>query len=168
MSHIFISKSLPRSLILALSQCDDVVVFRKCGDIPTISLVNSYTGLKRYNEYLLDGNDVDPVLEPHFGDPIGPYVCPLAQREVYNLLTTFAPLVAADFEKNPINFPFIPAVFPINGGIRYHHAKMSMYAVHMEIERLERFAANCPSLAALPSDDDIDSGGSTHGAIYLL
>jgi hypothetical protein len=149
MSFLGVSAALPRNLISALSACDHVIVQR--GDVPIISLVDSDAGANKFTEFLCDEQEVDPVLDPHFGSPISPYISPTAQLEVYNLLATFQQRVAADFKPNANIFPYLQAAFPLlGGGIQYHHAKIAIHAVQMEIQGLARFGPNCPALSALP------------------
>eukprot|EP01041_Mallomonas_annulata_P012329 gene12329-25937_t len=163
MSWITISNPLPRKVTLALSKYDDVIVVRRRGDITTISLVNSIAGTNKYLEFLLDGTneEVDALLDPYFGSPMSPCVCPAAQVEVYNLLATFGQ------RQNVFDFPYIAAVFPTDGGARYR-SKIAMHAVKIEIERLEKFGPNCPALSALPSGHTICDLRVTYAKTMLV
>eukprot|EP01041_Mallomonas_annulata_P013898 gene13898-29567_t len=94
--------------------------------------------------------EIDLLLEPYFGDPCSPYICPAAQLEVYSLLATFQHLNDPDIGQNVSDFPFIAVDSPLTGGIPYH-SNFAILAVQMEIQRLGKFGPNCPALAALPS-----------------
>ena len=84
---IAITASLPGCLLDSLKQFDGVKV--REGDIPVYELVTSRDGNLRFPELLGDDNEFDSVIFPTFGNPLNPYVGPLAQIEVFNLLATF-------------------------------------------------------------------------------
>lgn len=67
-------------------------------------------------------------------------------------MATYQPLVAANFRPGAAQFPFIVANLPfIGGGIQYHHAKIAIHALQMEIQGIPTFAVNCPGIASLVS-----------------
>ncbi len=115
---ITVTTSLSDCFLDSLKQFDDVKVCD--GEIPIYHLVNSYGGNSVFLELLGDNNEVDPLMYPSFGNPLNPYVSPVAQIEVFNLLATFQPLKSQDLVANV--FPFIVAQLPLLGGFQYHHA----------------------------------------------
>lgn len=142
-----VSTSLPGCVLDALKKIADVNV--RDGEIPVIELVNSREGNSLFLDFLDDNSEVDPVdplLSPAFGNPLSPYVVPIAQVEVYNLLATYQPLLSQDLALNV--FPFIPAQLPVMGGFQYHHAKRAILAVQEQIQNPTRFANMCPGLCA--------------------
>ncbi len=141
---ISISTSIPNCVLNALKEIPSVTV--RDGEIPIFELVNSREGNSAFLGFLGDDSDVDPLLSPAFGPPISPYVNPIAQMEVYNLLATFQPLRTPDLAANV--FPFIPAILPVMGGFQYHHAKRAILAVQEQIQNPTRFANMCPGLCA--------------------
>ena len=153
MSCKTISTKLPKSVINKLVKCDGVVLHKDC-EVNVVEIVNSIDGQEIYKSFLMsDTEEVDPVLFPAFGNPLFPYIPVNTQIEVYNLLETFRSLRAADIVAG--GFPFIPAVFPVLGGLRYHHAKIAIQAVQEEIQTVAIFAAQCPGIVALPSGNTI-------------
>ena len=84
---ISVTTSLPRFFLDSLKLFDDVKV--RGGEIPIFELVESRSGNSAFLQYLGDDNEVDPLMYPSFGNPLHPYVSPVAQIEVFNLLATF-------------------------------------------------------------------------------
>ena len=151
MPIVTVGASLPKGLLQGLRKCNDVV-FRENCEIPIVELVESEAGTDMFLEFLKDEHKDDPWLFPNFGHPLYPYIPPNIQVEVYNLLTTYQPLVAASFHPGAAQFPFIVANLPIlGGGVQYHHAKIAIHALYMEIQQISTFAANCPGIASLVS-----------------
>ena len=122
---ISVSTSLPDCVLNALKQFADVIV--RDGEIPVIELVESREGKSVFIKFLHDNSEVDPLLSPAFGNPLNPYVSPIAQVEVFNLLATYQPLLLPDLAANV--FPFIPAQLPVMAGFQYHHSKRAILAV---------------------------------------
>lgn len=148
---ISVTTSLPRCFLDSLELFDDVKV--REGDIPVFELVESRGGTSAFLEYLGDDNEVDPLMYPSFGNPLNPYISPVAQIEVFNLLATFQPLKSEDLVANV--FPFIIAQFPLIGGFQYHHAKRVIQSVQSQIQNPTRFAVFCPGLCATPNGSAI-------------
>ena len=109
---------IPGCLLDSLKQFDDIKV--RDGEIPVFELVNSRGANSAFLDFLGDDNEVDPLMYPSFGSPLNPYVDPVAQIEVFNLLATFQHLKTLDLIANV--FPFIVAQFPLMGGFQYHHS----------------------------------------------
>ena len=141
---ISVSTSLPDCVLNALKQFADVIV--RDGEIPVIELVESREGKSVFIKFLHDNSEVDPLLSPAFGNPLNPYVSPIAQVEVFNLLATYQPLLLPDLAANV--FPFIPAQLPVMAGFQYHQSKRAILAVQEEIQNPTRFANMCPGLCA--------------------
>ena len=151
MPIVTVGASLPKGLLEGLRKCHDVV-FREDCEIPVVELVESVAGTDMFLDFLQDEHEVDPVLFPNFGHPLYPYIPPNIQVEVFNLLATYQPLVAANFRNGAAQFPFIVANLPfLGGGVQYHHAKIAIHAVYMEIQQISTFAANCPGIASIVS-----------------
>ena len=148
---ISISSSLPDCVLKTLMQSPNVNV--RDGEIPVIELVNSREGNMAFMDFLDDDREVDPLLSPAFGNPINPYVGPVAQLEVYNLLATYQPLLLPALIANI--FPWVPAQFPVMAGFQYHHAKRAIMGVIEEIQNPTRFAVNCPGLSAIAAGNVI-------------
>ena len=141
--------SLPKGLLKELKNSPRVVVREDC-EVAVVDLGNSVEGTDIFLNFLkVNEGEVDPLLNPTFGHPLYPYIQPIIQVEVCNLLATFQPLVAADFRQGVI-VPLIAANLPFfGGGVQYHHSKIAIHALYMEISQPVRFAANCPGIAAL-------------------
>ena len=91
-----------------------------------------------------------PTLNVTFAvDPVYPFVSHLIQREVHDILLTFQPLLKANFAPGAVNPPFIQGIFPVLGGVRFHHCKIAIQAVQEELQTVNLFAAQCPGLAQL-------------------
>jgi hypothetical protein len=147
MPCVRISAKLPASIIEELTACEGVIV-RGDSSIIVIEIVNSEAGKAVHKRFLTtDPQEIDPVLFPSFGHPLYPYVPVATQVEVYNMLSTFQPLLAADFVVGA--FPFIPAIFPVPAGFHFHHAKIAIQAVQEEIQNVARFANQCPEISAI-------------------
>jgi hypothetical protein len=150
MSFKSVRTSLPSAILEHLRQFERVVVREEC-EIKIVELVESVEGMRYFMEFLGDDEEVDPILTPNFGHPMYPYINPVIQIEVFNLLATYQPLAAADFLPGVV-IPFVIAQFPIiGGGIQFHHAKIAIQAVQSEIQNLLIFNNNCPGLTSLPS-----------------
>ena len=100
-----VTTSLPRCFLDSLKLLDDVKV--RDGEISIYELVNSRGGNSAFLDILGDDKEADPLIYPSFGNPLNPYISPLAQIEVFNLLATFQPLKSQDLVVNV--FPFIVA-----------------------------------------------------------
>ena len=96
MSFKSIRTSLPSHILEHLRKFEKVVVREEC-EIKIVELVESVEGMRYFMDFLGDEEEVDPILIPNFGHPMYPYVAPGIQMEVFNLLTTYQPLIAADF-----------------------------------------------------------------------
>jgi hypothetical protein len=89
-----------------------------------------------------------------------------AQVEVYNLLETFRPLTAAHIAAG--GFPYIPAVFPVLGGVQYHHAQIAIQAVQEEIQTAAIFNVQCPGIGAVPSGNTICDLTITYANVVIV
>jgi hypothetical protein len=145
-----ISSSLPKKLIQELHECEGVVVRDQC-EVLIIELVDSPQGDEVFKQFLMAGNDVDPILTPAFGHPLAPYVPPNVQIEVWNILSSYQPLRAQDLTVDGPPIAYIPAIFPVLGGIQYHHTQIAIQAVQQEIENPIQFLAVVPGLSVVPS-----------------
>ena len=153
MSYVHFTAKLPNEVIKALKSSAGCVVTKGGGgDHQILDLTASPTGAATYMEYLHDGRDfVDPWISPGFGNPMAPFVPPVIQAEVFDLLASYEPYTAANFAPAAVPLPFIQAVFPLPMlGIKYHHAKIAIAAVFAEIQNPTRYATNVPFLLALP------------------
>lgn len=141
---------LPAEVLAALRATEGVRI--SVGERITIDISDSTTATRIYKAFLTDGEPFgDPVIIPLFGHPLANFVPPNVQAEVWNLLATFAPLLAASFVPGAALPAFVNLqVLPV-GGFKYRHAKMAVQAVQDEIVSLPRFAAACPGLALVPS-----------------
>jgi hypothetical protein len=148
---ISVTASLPGSFLDSLKQFVDVRV--RDGEIPIFELVDSRDGNSAFLDFLGDDNEADPLMYPAFGNPLNPYVSPLAQIEVFNLLATFQPLKSQDLVADV--FPFIIAQLPVMGGFQYHHTKRAIQSVQAQIQKPTRFAVSCPGLCATPNGNVI-------------
>jgi len=152
----FLGTSLPRRILRALQAAPGVT---SVGSAPVvISLVDSVEGETIFKNYLMEDpmtENYDPVLIPFFGHPVMQFVTVPVQVEVYNLLNTFQSLMANHFAPNGPEIQFQPIIQWEAVGIHFHHAKAAISAVMAEITKCERFAQQCPNLAALPSGNVI-------------
>ena len=143
---ISMETSLPENVLESLNKFADVRVID--GEIPIYNLVDSRDGYSLFLGFLGDDKEQDPLIYPSFGDPCNPYVSPVAQVEIFNLLATFQKLMPEDLVEDV--FPFIEAKFPIMGGFQYHHTK-SIQTVQLHIKNPSRFVLYCPCLLAIPN-----------------
>ena len=148
---ILVTASLPDSFLDSLKQFNDVRV--RDGEIPIFELVDSRYGNSAFLDFPGNESEAGPLLYPTFGNPLNPYVSPLAQIEVFNLLATFQPLKSQDLVANV--FPFIVAQFPVMGGFQYHHTMGSIQSVQVQIQIPTRFEVSCPGLCATPNGNII-------------
>jgi hypothetical protein len=141
---------LPTDLVDALRAAEGVRI--TLGDRMSIDISDSMAAKQLYKAFLTDTEAfVDPVVIPMFGHPLAQFVPLNVQAEVWNLLATFEPLLAASFVPGAALPAFVNLqVLPV-GGIEYHHSKIAIQAVQDEIVSLPRFAAACPALALVPS-----------------
>jgi hypothetical protein len=166
MSCSTISAKLPKNIIDRLIACDGVVL-REDSEINVIEIVESVDAQQVYKDFLVSlEEDVDPLLSPGFGHPLFPYVSANVQVEVYNLLETFRPLTAANIAAG--GFPYIPAVFPVLGGVQYHHAQIAIQAVQKEIQTAAIFNVHCPGIVALPSGNTICDLTITYANVVVV
>ena len=166
MSCYTISANLPKNIIDRLIACDGVVL-REDSLINVIEIVESVDAQQVYKDFLVSREeDVDPLLSPGFGHPIYPYVSVQVQVEVYNLLETFRPLTATDIAAGGFNY--IPAVFPVLGGVQYHHAQIAIQAVQEEIQTAAIFNVQCPGIVALPSGNTICDLTITYANVVIV
>ena len=146
------SADLPESLLEEISKTAGVAVSRETKNFTTYNISNSSGAMSLYKMYLLNNSVfLDPFLRPMFGGPHYSFIPPLIQREVYNLLLTFQPLVQANFVPGAGIPPFIQAALSVPAGVRYHHCKIAIQAVQEELQTVNLFAAQCPGLAQLAS-----------------
>mmetsp|Transcript_16452 Transcript_16452/g.27563 ORF Transcript_16452/g.27563 Transcript_16452/m.27563 type:complete len:173 (+) Transcript_16452:2034-2552(+) len=166
MSCSTISAKLPNAVIDKLKACEGVVL-REDSVMNVIEIVESIEGQQVFKDFLItDAEEVDPILSPGFGHPLFPYIPVNTQVEVYNLLETFRSLTAANIVAG--GFPHIPAVFPVLGGMQYHHAKIAIQAVQEEMQTAALFAVQCPGIVALPSGNTICDLTITYANIVIV
>lgn len=122
-------------------------------DVLLLDISSSPDAQRMFSEFLCDEEGgSEPLVTPSFGTPLAPFVTPAAQADVLNLLSTFAPLMAAAFAAGAAPSQFIVATAPLPfGGVHFHQSKIALQAALGEIQTSERFAAACPALAAVPS-----------------
>lgn len=149
MSQLSISAKLPKDLLRQLRDCEGVKIREDC-EVKIVELVDSMAGQTRFYQFLQDGNEIDPVLLPQFGPLAYPYVPLAVQLEVYDILQSFQPLLAADFLPRAGPVPLLPAPVHVIGGFQYHHGT-ACSAVHEEIQRPHRINFPFPGLRSLPS-----------------
>jgi hypothetical protein len=86
-----VKAKLPEDLKNNLKNYDNIIY--RDGDIPIIELNKSESATKLFLEYLQNDNNIyeknGPILKIEFGNPINPYINPLTQVEVLNLLHTY-------------------------------------------------------------------------------
>lgn len=164
MSCFTISAKLPKAVVDKLKACEGVVL-RQDSVMNVMEIVESIDGQEVYREFLMTGAE-EGILSPGFGHPLSPYISVNTQVEVYNLLETFRPLAAANIVAG--GFPHIPAVFPVLGGMQYHHAKIAIQAVQEEMQTTALFAAQCPGIVALPSGNTICDLTITYANIVIV
>ncbi len=145
--------ALPKELVARLRAADGVKFFE--GERAVLDISDSPQAIALFKTYLCDGSGADPLVTPHFGVPPAQFIPLAAQAEVWSLLVTFAPLMAANFLPGAVPFPLVPAPVGLPGGVLYHHSKIALHAVQDEIVSLQRFAAGCPALASVPSGNVI-------------
>ena len=142
--------SLPASLLKKMSKSAGIAVDKAHNDISIYNISDSSIAMALYKDYLLNNTKfMDPLLSVTFGDPCNPYISTHTQREVYNLLFTFQPLLEADFFPGAKIPEFRQAVYPVHGGVRYDQCNIAIQAVQEELRTLNLFAAQCPGLALL-------------------
>ncbi|CAM6093133.1 unnamed protein product [Calypogeia fissa] len=148
MTTIYISTVLPKSVIQSLKDNGTTVRDPDCKYV-VLELLEQQT-IDTFTQFLAtqEHEDVDdPLLNPHFGNPINPFVSPQMQLEIFQLLACYQPLIAADFVPGaPLPAPR-PPVVPLGGSFQYRHA------VHMVMQQIENtdlvFGLN--GLNAVPS-----------------
>lgn len=146
---IVLSFKLPKTVIRAISACEGAA-YTEFDDVNSLDITNSAAGRDVFHNYLAtepDPTKVDPAVLPSFSDPLSPYVPPVTQEEVYNLLRTFQELPAADLRAG--GFPFLKAKFPRSMCFSYRHSLIALHAAIQEIQSSNIFAAECPGLASL-------------------
>ena len=143
--------ALPTKLVAKLRASSGIQIVE--GERSVINISDSPQAISLYKGFLSDGDrsDTDPLVTPFFG--VHPSQSQAVQAEVWSLLQTFEPLMAADFLPGSAPLQLIPAsaVRAPLGGVLFHHSKIALQAVQDEIVSLHRFAAVCPALAAVPS-----------------
>jgi hypothetical protein len=100
-----------------------------------------------------DDDQIDPLIHVHFGTPMAPYVGPVVQQEVLGIINSYENLTQLDFSPG-VQLAWIPFIPPANqpmGPFQYHHAKIALHKVQMEIENPVSFGANTPALNQVPS-----------------
>ena len=132
MSVISVSTALPQSIISSL-EAKGAVVLREC-EIPIISL-ETEDSIRCYKE-LQPSGDVDPLVAVTFGPILNPYISGPAQIEVWTILATYQPLLAATFAPGapPIALAAPVLAVPVGGGFQYHHSQIALHAVMARIE----------------------------------
>lgn len=143
--------ALPRGLVAKLRASAGIQIFE--GERSVLNISDSPEAISLYKEFLSDGagGDADPMVTPVFG--VLPFRA--VEAEVWSLLQTFEPMIAADFLPGAAPLQLVPASHVPLGGVLYHHSKIALQAVQDEITSLHRFAAACPALAAVPSGQTI-------------
>ena len=150
---MFTLDALPEGLIACLRAAEGIKIFE--GERAVFDISDSPQAIALFKAYLSDAGVADPLVTPHFGIPPAQFVPLAAQAEVWSLLVTFEPLIAANFLPGAIPFPLVPVPVGLPGGVFYHHSNIALQAVQDEIVSLSRFAAGCPALAAVPSGNVI-------------
>lgn len=148
----------PRSLIKQLKRCEGAKLDGAPGDISILTLPDSPAASLQIMNFFSGDEIVDVVLRPLFGSLRDPYVSPLGQTEVFNVLATFQSphSEAIQGEGGAINLPFARAMFPLpGGGVHFHDSKVKVRAALEEIQQLARFRSECPELASLPGGQTI-------------
>ncbi|KAJ3048987.1 hypothetical protein HK097_010000 [Rhizophlyctis rosea] len=151
MSKVTISTSLPSRIIEDLRSAGATV--REDCEIKIVELVTP-APIAIYETFLKSPDNVDPVLNPLWGHPLAPYVPANVQVEVWQLLATYQPLLAAAFAPGAPVAPLapVPLAIPI-GGHQYHHAQIAIQQVMQEIETSQTY--RLPGLTVVPSGNAI-------------
>ena len=99
------------------------------GDISIIDLTDSAEGTDKFLEVLEHDQDreIDPIIHPTFG--IFGAVTPQVQAEVCNIISSYEPLMAADFSHGNSPPIALAGVIPPAFMWQYHHAQMAIVAV---------------------------------------
>lgn len=155
MANVNVETQVPVDVLESLQECEGVLIL---GHNPTIyDLTESAEGTEAFIEHLREnviGEAVyDPFVSPIFGNPLAPFVNPQAQAEVFNLLSTFQPLLAGHFANNGPAIPWNPMIFAgrnFLGGLQFQHAKVVLLGLIEELQTNARFANQCPVLFAVP------------------
>ena len=150
MPQIQVCSKLHDDVLLALRNCDGVNIHDD-SEVKIVELVESDEGQKLFFQFLQYGNEVDPVLLPHFGPLVYPYVPVAVQLEVYDIIQSFQPLTDADFQPGAGPVALIPAPQVVLGGFQYHNAKIACHAVQEEIQQPNRIGAAFPGLNSIMS-----------------
>ena len=154
MSITSISTSLPLSIISSLER-KGAKVLRDC-EIPIVVL-EMEDSIRCYKDLLLEAkDDIDPLLAVTFGPLLNPYISLAAQVEVWTILATYRPLLAAAFAPGaPAITLAAPVVaVPVGGGFQFHHSQIALHAVMARIEN-PADPAGLPLLTAMNSGDTI-------------
>ena len=150
MVHFNISTKLPAKLASQLKKCSGVNVREEC-EIKIFELVNSEEGTELFYSFLKDGKKSDPLIYASFGPILHPYVSPPIQVEVQDILSSFQPLMAADFLPGAGPVVRIPAPALVLGGFQFQQAKIACLAVVEEIQLPNRIGAALVGINSVPS-----------------
>jgi hypothetical protein len=151
---ILLSTPMPKYFLNYLTTFNNVTV--QDGEIPLIELVNSPEACSAFIDFtngVEDDKNNNILLYPTFGHPLEPYINPLEQIEVFNLLATYESLLIPDLIANI--FPYINAKFPIMGGFQYYKTKLVIQAVKDQIQNPTYFIDKCTGLCAIPNGNTI-------------
>ncbi len=103
------------------------------GDVSIVDLTNSSEATAVYIEELASNPEraIDPVVHPTFG--YFGAVSPQVQQEVFNIISSYEPLRAADFAQGNIPPILLAGILPVAQAWQFHHAQMAIVGV---IDRL--------------------------------
>lgn len=127
MPQTIINTSLPECVIEDLRR-SGAVVRDACSIIIIEALEKSQWDV--LSNFLQSKQEVDPILTPNFGPPLVQFVPPNVQVEVYQLLSTYQTLLTANAPLPALS----PLLFPVGGGVQYHHAQIAIQKVMEQIE----------------------------------
>lgn len=154
MSTIKVSTALPKRVIKSLRE--EGATIREDCEIIVVEVLEQ-EAIAVYDRFLRSETQVDPILNPNFGNPAAHYVPLNVQLEVYQLLQTYQGLMAPDLAVGapiPIIAPVNALVIPFGGGFQYHHAQIAIQSVMGQIENTD-LGFNLVGLNNVPSAQTI-------------
>jgi hypothetical protein len=142
---ILLSKLLPEYFLNYLTTLSNIKIHD--GDIPLIELVDSPEACSAFLNFINinDDDNTNMLVLPTFGHPLKPYITPLEQVEVFNLLATYT------LQENPKTFT--PAQFPVHGGFQYYKTNLVKTVIE-QIQSPILFMDKCIGLCTI-SDGNI-------------
>lgn len=98
------------------------------GDVTIVDLTAPNAAVSFLDELAANPlKEVDPVIQPTFG--VFGAVTPQVQQEVFNIISTYEPLLAANLQHGHRPPIAVPQVLPAAQAWQFHHAQMAIVAL---------------------------------------